>query len=361
MALWQFGYLVRDRALTADSGTVYVDLPRDEQIAAILLNCRATAGDPADVAGSRSMLDVVSDVQVLLEGSKTAYRANPAVGSFIQVMATGASPNHYLNTTGVMELNLIIPFGRYFMDSQYMLDTSRYTSAQLQFAYALDGTHEASGSFVYSVGILRPVEKVNPLGFIRHRIVNTHITSGSAEVYEVNLPTGLKWLAVGFRAYRWGSFIDALLTDVDLDIGEGRLHLFQGGIAELLTLNEVTFGPNFAAPHTVQMLADGDTAPTFLGNPRAVMVKQMATTAVANALAAVSGTSFTLEATGLTSRTPFVCQSFGGAPFSGLLVFDGREQPFNAAVYADASMEFRFAATTSVVDVFVSEVVEGIL
>lgn len=361
MALWQFGYLVRNRSLTADAGTVYVDLPRDEHIGALLLKARCTAGDPTAVVGSRSMLDVVTDIQVMLEGSKTAYRANAAVGSFFQACATGTAPGHTLNTVGAEEISLIIPFGRYFGDGQYMLDTSRYTSAQLQFAYALNTTYESTGTFQYSVGFWRPVEKVNPLGFIRSRIVHTHVTSGSAEVYEVNLPTGLKWLGVGFRAYRWGSFLTDLVSNVDLDVGEGRLHLFNGAVQELEDINDTKFGPNFAAPATLQSLADGGAGPTFLGLPRMVVLTQQSSTSSALAISALNGTSYTLEASGVSGRTQVRTQAFGGAPFSCMLLFDGREQPFNASVYADASIEFQFAALTTVLDVFVQEVVEGIL
>lgn len=361
MALWQYAYLERDRALSANSGTVYVDLPKDEQIAALHLKCEATAADVTAVVNSYSMLDAVSDIQVMLEGSKTAFYATAPVAAFLHTLITGRVPGGNLGSVGSLALDILIPFSMSFPDARYMLDTSRYSSAQLQFSFSLNTTCVQSGSFKYTAGLIRPVEKINPVGFVRHRVINRYTTAMANEVFTVNLPTGLKWALVGMRAYRWGDVPNSILSRVDLDVGQGRLHLFQGDTDELVTLNACMLDMPDAGPMTRQALAEGVDGATLFGLARHVTVYPMSTTAFAFAVPAINGTTFTMGEGTQTTAVEHTVQASGYLPFSCMVIFDGREQVFNAAAYADAHLEIVAGTQIAMFDTFVSEVVEGTL
>ncbi len=361
MGNMQLAYLAKERAYSSDSGVIYLDLPSAEQISMIMIEFSVGSGASSSVVGSRSVLDTVKDVQVLLEGAKTAYKCAPEVGSFLAFLGRGEVPPHKLSNRGTQILRLPILFGRWPFDTEYMLDTSKYANAQLQIEYELNTTYEATGTATLTCYFFRPLTSMSPHGFIRSRTVNLYNTSGSAETKEIDLPTGLPWYRVGFRAYDFDQFIHKVCTDIDFDIDEGRQHLFNGRMEDLITLQKLWFGSEIPMNHSRQMAQNDDWLPTFSGAENMVVMMDESANAVVTSNPANYGPSFQLKWPGVSSEETITTQAIGVLPFSSLLLGNFDEMPFNAPAHSDAKITFELGAYSAVLETFVQEVVEGVL
>lgn len=355
----QLAYLEKERAYSSNSGVMYIDLPSKEQISMIMVEYQQTSGASGSVDGEHSVLDTITDISVLLEGSKIAYKAAPELGSFMSFLAEGKVPPHKLSTRGTALMRLPIFFGRYPGDEKYMLDTSKYSSAQLQIEYNLSTTYGSTGTSILTVWFLRPLESVALEGFIRNRVVNIYSSTGSAETKSVDLPTGLPWLRAGFRIYDYNQFLHKNVTDVDLDIDEGRLHLFNGRIEDLITLQKMWYGAEIPMCHSRQMALNGDYAPSFCGIESFVNFFDESANVVVCGSSANYGPSFEVRWTGVTTEETLSTQVVGALPFSGLVLLDAVDAPFDAPAHADAKITFELGAYTALVETFVQEVVTG--
>jgi len=91
MVQWEQEYLKKEETLTSDSGTIDIDLPKNEQIGMIMLEMRGSHS-AAELLGS--ILNVPTKVEVILEGSKIAFSMTPEIASYMYYLATGRLPNH---------------------------------------------------------------------------------------------------------------------------------------------------------------------------------------------------------------------------------------------------------------------------
>ena len=62
MPFWQIGYLVKEKTYSSDSGTIYIDLPSDEQLSYLMVEASVTNTAAADTDFERGILEVVKNV-----------------------------------------------------------------------------------------------------------------------------------------------------------------------------------------------------------------------------------------------------------------------------------------------------------
>lgn len=363
---WQLSYLERQRTTTADSGTLYIDLPRAEQISMIFVEFWCNNTSPTSRDYSRTCLDHVTSIRVLLEGNKDAYNLQPEVASYLAFCQSNRIPNHRIRERGYTGIRLPIYFGRYPKDEEYLLDTAAYSSAQLQIAYALNTTYETSGSVGYTVWFLRPVTRLSPLGFVRSRIVQEYTSSGSAETKQLDLPVGLPWLRAGFRVFDIDAFNQNCVTDVDLDVDQGRLHLFDGRMDDLARLNELWYGTEIVGPEVWAMPVSGNYLQHFMADPvRLTWADYGAALAIYNSSAIWSNrhllTMRSDDGSAITAALDTLCTAIGGAPFSCYSLYEGNGDVFNAPAHGEAFVEFTLGAYAALYQLFVQEVVRGAL
>lgn len=362
----QLSYLEKERSYSSDSGTLYVDLPSNEQISVLFVDFSVSNTAPTSRLYSRTILDVVSKIEVLLDGHKAAYSMPPEVGGYCHFFQTGKVPPYYVRERGTTAIRLPILFGRFPGDPEYMLDTGLYKSAQLQIPYELNTTYETTGTTQLTAWILRPVDRVSPRGFIRSRTVNLYTSSGSAEVKEVDLPTGLPWYHVGFRIWDIDAFIENNLTDVILDIDEGRLRLFDGRIEDLKRLNQGWFGPDVLGVPYWALTQNGQNVQHLQADPDVITWSHYAAGIVIYGSSSIWSNRHTIRmyddsGTAVTTNRDFMVQAKGGHPFSCLSIGNFKEEPFPAQQHDDALIEFTIGAYACEFETFVQEVVEGTL
>jgi len=362
----QLAYVAKEKPYSADSGVIYLDLPAKEMISAIGLDFQATVG--GTVPTTTSLIDRITKIEVLLEGAKVAFSADAQLASFLHFFQAGTVPKHHVSyrPTDYSNVRPLLHFGRFPGDPEYMLDTSKYSSAQLAIEYALNTTYEATGTTVLTVYILRPYNTVEPKGFIRSRKVHVFTGSGTAGETQVDLPTGLPWFGLGFRKFLVTSDVITPLTDVDVDIDEGRMHLYQGRIEDLLTEQARMFGHPIVGNY-IYAYPTGDTSIYCLMGD----VWMAHTTLGANVAEWINNHGWydgklnlnirvhdgTVSATARSARiTPM-----GLLPYSGWTVFDGRDAPFPAPDHSDATIKYTLGAYSPVISTWLQEVVEGVL
>lgn len=363
---WQLAYLKKEESYSSDSGTVFVDLPSDEQISMLMVEFQCYNTSPTSRDDDRSVLDVVKDIHVLLEGSKSAYHVKPEVGSYLAYLAAKRLPPHNVKERGAQNMRLPIYFGRYPGDPDYLLDTRPYSSAQLQIEYELDTTYETSGTAVLTVWLLRPLDRLAPAGFVRSRIVNTFSSSGSAETKSVDLPTGLPWLNVGLRVFDFDAFIANNLTDVDFDIDEGRLHLFDGRIEDLMRLNELWYDQPLWGHRLWAMPVSGNQVQTFLGEVDTIQWSQLGANLVIFNSSAIWGPRYTItmrdnDGTAISTATDISSKPHGILPYQCMTVGNFADDPFPAPSHADAKIVLELGAYTALIETWVQEIVAGTL
>ena len=360
MSIWEIAYLVKEKAVNSDSGTLYVDLPANEQISAILLDLQVTAGAAASVIGNHCVLDEFTDIQVLLEGAKTAYKATPWVASGMAFFPQRRLPPHKLSTRGFENCRVPLYFGRYPRDTQYLLDTGLYSSAQLQIAYDINTTYCSTGTLVYSVAILRPKVKLTPEGFIRSRIINTWTSSGSAEYRQQELPIGLPWHRVGCRFYDADGYRYLGLLDVDFSVDSARDHLFNGRYEDLRQLQGMLYGWDISGPCAEHMATDGDTLYTFMNEGRAVVLTDRSGNPVVMSVDSIKSDTMTIKWSGVSDETMeyIVC---GSQPYGNIVLFEGEDEPFDAPAHSDAMIEYSLGAYAQQIETWMQEIVKGAL
>jgi len=366
MSQWEISYLERARAESANSGTLYIDLPKSEQISMIMVDFAVGNTAPTSRLYTRTILDVVKSIRVLLEGSKDAFNVQPEVASYLAWLQSGVMPDHYISERGTTYLRLPIIFGRYPRDEEYLLDTAAYSSAQLQIEYELNTTYETTGSLVYTVWLVRPTTRVSPTGFIRSRIVQEYTSAVAGEVRQIDLPTGLPWLRTGFRVFDVDAWNHSVVTEVDLNIDQGRQHIFDGRFVDLQTLNKLWFGSEVIGPKQWAMPVSGDHIQNIMADPSRVHWSgRSAFLVIFNASSCLSNrhtlTMRDNDGTAISTASDVFITPVGGFPFSCFTIGEFGSEPFPAPQHNEAFIEYTTGAYAALMQTWVQEVVRGAL
>jgi hypothetical protein len=357
-------YLVKNKALSADSGTIYVDLPLNEQISALVFEFNCNKTSTAD--HTNPVFDQLGKIEVLLDGSKTAFSAEVEVGSILAWLTSGQIPPHEPRERGTAEVCLPIYFGRWPRDEQYGLDTSGYKSAQLQVSYNMDTTDWATGTCTYTVYYLRPVERVSWQGFVRSRTIHLLTSSGSASTEYIELPHGLPWLRVGIRNFDIDQYIYNDITAVKFTVDDGRVDLMTADTDDLININRERYGGVLKSYAVDSMLVDGDYPQTYLALMRDLEICSFAASVRILGFDSWLGHRFHAkmisDAGAAIATAETVNYRAGGYCFhGGLILFDNAINPFPAPGHANGKIELTLGAYTSVTETFLQELVAGTL
>jgi len=363
---WQLSYLERARTGAPDSGTLYIDLPKAEQISMLFVEFWCNNTSPTSRDYSRTILDVVKNIRVLLEGNKDAFNVQPEVASFLAFAQMGAMPPHRIRERGYTGIRLPIIFGRWPKDEEYLLDTAAYSSAQLQIEYELNTTYETADSTGYTVWLLRPVTRLSPLGFVRSRIVQEYTSGTGGETKQLDYPVGLPWLRAGFRVFDIDASNANIITDVDMDVDQGRLHLFDGRFKDLAYLNQLWYGSEIDGPGIWAMPTHNQWVQHFMADPDRILWSGYSARADVFNLPASYSNAHQLgmrnvDNTDVTAGADVKITTIGGHPFSCYSLYEGKGEVFNAPAHGEAFVEFSIGAYAALFQTWVQEVVRGAL
>lgn len=364
MPIWIPEYLTKDKAETSNDQTLYIDLPENEQIS--FLKVQITVKNTSSINILRSILDPIEKLEVIADGVKTLYNLEPEIASYVQfVMQNGKVANHDLvdHNGATSRFELIIPFGRFPYDEEYMLDTGLYDSVQLRIPYTLNTTYETSASLKHTVLMYRPLEKLAPIGLIRSRTIQKETSAAAVETIEHKLPMTYPWYYLGVRIEDLDENINTDLTAVKLNVDEGRLVLFDLNADELLYADADRFPDPNCYTNRITITGSG-TFHTY-GN-RALVNGAVVRSAEGYDIAWTSSKgeqgAISVFDTHATAATNYIVMSLdmpSPNPHSCLTLYDGRKEPFPAAGYTQAKVEYELAAKTTILQTFIQEIVLG--
>lgn len=355
-------YLVKNKTLTSDSGTIYVDLPLNEQISCLVFEFNATKTATAD--HTNPIFDQIGNIDVLLDGSKTAYHAEVEVGSIMAWLSAGKLPSHDPRERGIAQVCLPIYFGRWPGDLEYGLDTSGYKSAQLMVAYSVDTTDWTTAVSSYSVYYMRPVVPVSWRGFVRQRTINLITHPASAATEYVDLPHGLPWLRVGIRNYDWDEYIYSNLSAIKLTVDDGRISLLAADTDDIININRERYGADIPGYPIVSFFKHADAIPTYLALTRMVDFCAFQGQVYCTGINSYKGHHVDVSMIDHAGAAIAADQSYfyrptGYCPHGGLVLFDNALDPFPAPAHANGKIELTVGAFASVTETFLQELVEG--
>lgn len=362
--MWIPEYLTKNKTESSSDQTLYVDLPANEQIS--FLQIEISIQNAATAILLRTIMDAIDKIEIIADGVKTIYNLEPEIASYIQfVTQNGEYPNHSFNYTPSARstLELIIPFGRYLYDPEYMLDTSLYDSVQLRIPYTLNATYDTLATFRHSIVMWRPLEKLSPVGFIRSRSIQKETSNTAIETIDHKLPMAYPWRYLGVRLYDSNVNLTTTTTNIKLNVDEGRLVPFDLRINELRDFDKVRY-PRTGYYWIVAAIGNTDECRGHTDYP---FPESIVNTGVAALMYKIYvargeqvGLNLYLHDGSTADDAQAICLKVGGPnPHQCLTLFDGRAEPFPAASYSQAKIEYTLAAYEVVLDTFIQEIVLG--
>lgn len=364
MTIWVPEYLSKNKTESSDDQTLYIDLPKNEQIS--FLQIEVSAQGSATPRTTTTLIDDISKYEILAEGSKVLYSLEPELAYYIDFVTRGGIyPSHSFNyTPNARELHeFIIPFGRHMFDEEFLLDTNLYKSVQLQIPYNIDNARWTSGTFRHSIVMWRPLTRLSPVGFVRSRTVRKETSSGSAETINHDIPVTFPYRLL---AARFEDDDVNIATDVDsikVNIDEGRLVLADLDINEWRDWNKKLF-PEKSYYQIVPAATDATAFKAHTDYPYVRALFSSGVRALIFKLSAAAGNQCTLnvyEADGTTASGghAVTVQVGGPNPHKCMLLIDGRAEPFPAPNHSEGKIEYTLAAYTTILHTFVQEYVAG--
>lgn len=361
---WIPEYLVKNVTYSNNDQTLYIDLPKNEQISflALELSCQGSATPRT----TTTLVDAIDSYQVMADGSGVLFNLEPELAYYIDFITRGGIyPAHSHNyTPNGRELHeFIIPFGRHMFDEEYLLDTSLYKACQLRIPYDVSGSEWTSATFRANVVMYRPLNKLRPLGFIRSRAVRKESCSAAAQTVMHDLPMSYPLRYVAARFEDIDANLATNLTSAKVNIDEGRLVLADLNSNEWRDLDKKRW-PEKSYYQIVPAATDATyfKAHTDYPYPRALFSSGVR--ALIFKLSAAVGEQCALnvyEADGTTASGghAVTVQVGGPNPHKCLTMIDGRDEAFPAPSYSQGKIEYTVGATSPVIHTFVQEVVTG--
>lgn len=362
---WVPEYLRKNVTESNDNQTLYIDLPRNEQIS--FLQVEASAQYAATSITTTTLMDAITKYEVIADGSKVLYSLEPELAYYVDFVTHDGllPPMGFSQGPSYRDTHLfIIPFGRHEFDEQYLLDTSLYNSVQLRIEYDVSDTAVfTAGTFRTNILMYRPLTKLSPQGFIRSRTVRKETSNTAVETITHDLPTTYPLRYVACRFEDQDQNISTVLTGIKVNIDEGRLILADMNDNEWRDADNRRYPQKnyykcFAARSNQTLVSSYMDYPV----PRAI-VSSASLNLILKLYWAI-GERLALTIAASDDSTPggdhaIDCYVSGANPHSCLTIIDGREQPFNPTGYSQGKVEYALAAYETILHTFVQEVVLG--
>lgn len=362
--LWIPEYLTKNKTESSDSQTLYIDLPKNEQVS--FLQVEVSAQGVATPRTTTTLIDEITKYEVMLDASKVLYSLEPELAYYIDFVAHGGlyPPMGFNYTPLARETHeFIIPFGRYPFDPEYLLDTSLYNSAQLQIPYTLDAARFTSGTFRHNVVMWRPLTKLAPLGVIRSRTVRKETSAAAVETISHDLPMSYPWHYLAVRFEDLDQNLSTDCTAIKLNIDEGRLILADLNINEWRDLDKKRF-PEKNGYKIMGAFTNATYVKAHTDYPYPRSIVSSGVRALMWKLYAAMGEQVALnvyeqDGTTVSDSHAIDVHVSGPNPHKCVTLYDGRKFAFPCAEYTEAKVEYELAAYTTILHTFVQEVVAG--
>lgn len=365
MPLWIPEYLKKNEIESSDDKTLYINLPKNEQISFLQIELSATG------IGARTttlLIDEIDVIEVMAEGSKVVESLEPELWMYQHFINNNGiyAPQVCTNIPGVRDtIEFDLMFGRGRFDPEYMLDTSLYNNVQLRIKYTLDTSLYTSGSFRSNIVMWRPLEKLAPIGFIRNRVVTKETSNTAVEVLTHDLPFVYPLRYVAVRAEDIDQNIQSNISSIKVNIDEGRLILRDQNINEIMDEDKRRY-PDKSFYKLLHAFSDSTMVRGFTNNPFPRAIVSSAVLPIVFKIYWAIGEQVGLnlyDMAGAVQGGSYAVDVYvsGPNPHKCLTLFDGREEPLDVSKYSQGKIEYTMAAYETILHTFVQEIVTGSL
>lgn len=364
---WIPEYLVKNISYTNDAQTLYIDLPKNEQISFIQLDISAQYAVAAIQA--TVLMNAISKYEVVADGSKVLYSLEPELAYYVDFITHDGvlPPMGFSSGPGYRDTHrFIIPFGRHEFDEEYMLDTSLYNNVQLRIEYDISAAATfTAGTFRVNALAYRPLEKLSPVGLIRSRCVRKETTSAAAQTITHDLPMEYPLRYVAVRVEDQDQNIETVLTGIKLNIDEGRLVLADMNDNEWVDADARRF-PKKSEYKIMAARVHEEYFPSYVDYPVPTAFVSSAPLALFHKIYHAIGENLAISQyteDGASTSSSYAIDVYlkSSNPHSCVTILDGRESPFEVARYSQGKVEYTQAAYVVIFHTFVQEVVTGSL
>ncbi|MBA7607080.1 hypothetical protein ES703_14232 [subsurface metagenome] len=248
---WQRSYIERNLSLTANTGTLTIDLPKSAMLSELLLRIVGTNG--ANPNHDNLVCDAITKLEVIVNGSEVV---KSLTGRELQALAffnTKQVPHQWGTETAAdtQGMDFPIQFGRFPGDLDYGLDCKKVTNPQLKITYnfsgaGLDATSLYSTS-TFPVLDLLAIQVLDfpgafPNGYIKSHEITTWSPTANSEVKRVELPVGNLFRRIMVRDYAGEYWMESGLAHTYLDLNVGKRQPFKMDTEDWMEMNRQLFG-----------------------------------------------------------------------------------------------------------------------
>lgn len=236
--------------------TLSIDLPESGFISSIAIVFKAKNGATSNV--DNHIHDCLKKIEIVAAGGRTLKSISGVQAQALNAFDQDHKDFDYLSEIGgeVQIESFNVNFGRYFMDTAYMLDCSKFLDAKLRLTWDLE-TVRAVGATGFTgddqtldVVFVIPHDYKGPApgSFIKSTETEAWTSLASGTNY-TKIPRDYVIRRIMLRAWEPGISPAATLTNVKLNGDNGKIVPFDNTFEKLKDLNAITYpyGYNFLA------------------------------------------------------------------------------------------------------------------
>ena len=191
MSYWKENRYYKDNQM-ANAATESLELPEKGLLSAIRLQMYATNAGAIHAANKARIIDRITKIEVTNGADKTMFSMRGQQVKALNFYDMGKVPYEKAILYGAQtqRTDLIIPFGRYWKDRDYMIDLSKYDSAYLDITNDAGTTQWATNALKANVNLLTLEEEAAaPAKYIKNYEWRSGKPSAAGQHVYHDLPT----------------------------------------------------------------------------------------------------------------------------------------------------------------------------
>jgi hypothetical protein len=344
---------LQNRKTLADSGQDTTDVNVTDPITALWVEVRATNGATSNKANL--VADCVSKIE-LIDGSEVFCSLSGKQALALTAYRLGYIPYQLISEEASNVQNLAVPllFGRWPGDSMFAFNPRVHIRPQIRVTWNLAAVRAvAATAFATGTGQLSLIADVmtgvsDPQGMLTAKEQYTWVTAASGITY-IDLPTDWPYRRLLLRAYKAGSAINGVVSNVKLQANQDQVVFFNHRMTDLLRLMTMYQSP-FVYKHMFRGV-NADTIYPILKQEEAVNLNAEtgdATLAYQNYGLGQGALTFTVGGSAVSSPATFSGNVSGWAPFGVVDIPFGDPWSPDEWLQANEYKSLRLEATNAV-------------
>jgi len=250
MGYWMYD-AKRKSASVSKKKTELIDLPETGFLSSIYIALSASNGNTSNE--DNHLHDCLTKIEVVGAGGETIKSITGIQGQVLNYLDKESIPRHQMREDGQYSQTerWLLNFGRYFQDTEYMLDCNKVVDGQLKITWDLAAVRAVNDSTAFkdqnatlSVINMIPHEYAGPApkGYIKSTETKQW-TTGSSGIEYVKIPRDNPIRRILIRAFESSVGMDDNITNLKLNGNNGNIVPYDDTVGSLVSLNMMHYPP----------------------------------------------------------------------------------------------------------------------